>query len=107
MTSAYNPITIHDLERIATLGGWKIITLMTPLEGQTVISLERPDERAGHIEVLIHCTAGQHTGEVEVARWTCTELDGYDSRDDELDHAAPAAWRPTIALGGLVSCLLR
>jgi hypothetical protein len=105
--SAYNPITVRDLERLAVLGGWKAITQMTPLEGQIVVALERPEECAGFVEILVHCTAGQRAGEVEVHRWTCTELDGYDSRDDEADHRAPQAWQPTIALGSLISRLLQ
>ncbi|SIH26512.1 Uncharacterised protein [Mycobacteroides abscessus subsp. abscessus] len=101
--SAYNPIAVHDLESIAALGGWEGAG---SLNARGPVVLKRTEQRAGEVEIEV-CLKFQHVNEVEIAWWTCNELDGYDSRDDEFDHTAPEAWRPTVALGSLISRLLR
>jgi hypothetical protein len=102
--SAYNPIALEDIERIATLGGWKVTA--RPSRADATAVLKRTEELAGEVEIKVSCR-GRYADEVEIAWWSCTELEGYDSRDDELDHDAPEAWKPTVALGSLISRLLR
>ena len=101
---SYNPIAVDDLARIAALGGWEVTS--RPPNADVKLVLTRTEEPAGQVEIEVYCT-GQYADEAEIARWTCTERDGYDSRHDELDHRATEEWQPTVALGSLISRLLQ
>ncbi|TEA09084.1 hypothetical protein [Mycobacteroides salmoniphilum] len=101
--SAYNPISAADIERIAALGGWEVLS--RPSSADVTVVLTRTEEPAGEVEIKVSCRP-QYADDVEIAWWSCSELDGYDSRDDELDHNVPEAWQPTVALGSLISRLL-
>lgn len=101
--TAYNPIPLDAIERIATLGGWDITS--RPSSVDLTIVLTRREQLAGDVEIKVSCSG--RLSESEICWWSSTELDGYDSRDDEFDHQAPEPWQSTVALGSLISRLLR
>lgn len=108
--SAYNPISIDDIEHIAAQGGWESARRPTSDEAPVIV-LHRTEEHHGPVEIEVHFR-GQTADEVEITHWKCSQAPGYepgdwyDSRDDESDHGTAEAWQPTVALGSLVSRLL-